>query len=206
MFEPRFPLHSAPAPAESVLCALIAGQGSAAFSPWTVLGGQGDNSAETAPDDALDAYAEGFAAGHAAALAEQVDVASADTDALAAMADALGQMAAIHATATPQSLASALSRLLVTIVGEVDIPPATLQYRAANLLAAVEATGTPTALLCHPADAAIIGPVLAAIPVQPDPAMTRGSLRLATASGWIEDSIADRLAHIDAMLAARCAA
>ena len=125
-----------------------------------------------------------------------------DDAALTAIADAIGRMAATHDAATAQTLAAAMSRLLATIVGEIDIPAATLQARAANLLAAAEATATPVALLCHPADAVLIGPNIAAIPVQPDPAITRGSIRLATSTGWIDDSIADRLAHIDAALAA----
>ncbi len=202
MFEPRFPLGGGLPPAAFGLVDLMGGQGGAIFTAWSVGSAAEDTVAEIAPDAALDAYADGFAAGHAAALIERADAASTDDAALTAMADAIGRMAATHDAATAQTLAAALSRLLATIVGEIDIPAATLQARAANLLAAVEATATPTALLCHSADAVLIGPNIAAIPVRPDPAITRGSLRLTTSTGWIDDSIADRLAHIDAALTA----
>lgn len=202
MFEPRVPLGGGLPPAGFGLVDLMGGQGDAVFTAWSAGSAAEETAANIAPDDALDAYAEGFAAGHAAALAEQLEAASVDDAALTAIAAAVEGMAASHAVCTAQTLAAALSRLLATIVGEIDIPAATLQARAANLLAAVEATATPNALLCHPADVALIGPSISEISVQPDPKITRGSLRLATSNGWIDDSIADRLAHIDAALAA----
>ena len=206
MFEPRVALGDGFPPAAFGLVDLMGGHGGAAFTAWSVGSAAEDSDAEISPDGALDAYAEGFAAGHAAALFEQADAATKDDAALTAIADAVGRMAATHDAATAQTLAAALSRLLATIVGQVDIPPPTLQERAANLLAAVDATATPTALLCHPDDALLIGPSISEISVQPDPKITRGSLRLATSTGWIDDSIADRLAHIEAILAARSAA
>ncbi len=180
----------------------MGGQGGAAFTAWSVGSAAEETKADIAPGDALDAYAEGFAAGHAAALAEQLEAAAADDAALTAIAAAFEGMAASHDVCTAQTLAAALSRLLATIVGEIDIPAAELQERSANLVAAVDDISTPTALLCHPTDAALIGPSIAGIAVQPDPTMTRGSIRLATSTGWIDDSIADRLAHIEAALSA----
>lgn len=202
MFEPRFGFGVASPPAGSALIDLIGGQGDAVFTPWSVGSAADSEDAEIAPDDAFDSYAAGFAAGHAARLADLSEAAASNDAALAAIAHAVERMATTHPAATAETLAAALSRLLANIVGEIHISAATLQSRAADLLAAVDATAAPTALHCHPADAAVIGPGIAPIAVQPDPAMPRGSLRLATSTGWIDDSIADRLAHIDAALAA----
>ncbi len=168
------------------------------FRPW----GSTDDAAEDevgAPDiEALraDAFAQGWEEGHRAAETEF----EAERDALARLAGALDALRPEPTNALALLLAETVDRLVRQIVGSVEIDGALLTARAEAAAAMIGEETAPARLRLNPADLPLIDPARIPVELVGDPTLERGSLKLETGQGWIEDGPAVRLDRLRAEL------
>lgn len=144
----------------------------------------------------IDAFTMGFEEGCRVTQESIV----ADQDACARLADALEQLAPATSGALSTVLSAAVIRLVSQIVGEVAIDEALLLQRCQAVAAFIEDTDTRHALHVNEEDLPFIEGAQIGVPVVADPALRRGSVRLDTAEGWIEDGPDVRLSRLKAML------
>ncbi|RVT43337.1 FliH/SctL family protein [Sphingobium algorifonticola] len=144
----------------------------------------------------IDAFTMGFEEGCRVTQESIV----ADQDACARLADALEQLAPASAGTLSTVLSAAVIRLVSQIVGEVAIDEALLLERCQAVAAFIEDSDTRHALHVNAEDLPFIEAVQIGVPVVADPTLRRGSVRLDTADGWIEDGPDVRLSRLKAML------
>lgn len=125
---------------------------------------------------------------------------SADQDVCQRLADALEQLAPASSGTLSTILSAAVIRLVGQIVGEVEIDGELLLERCHTVAAFIEDTDTKQALHVHPEDLPLISGSEIGVPVVADAGLRRGSVRLDTADGWIEDGPDVRLSRLKAML------
>jgi hypothetical protein len=121
-----------------------------------------------------------FAAGHAAALLE------ADTSAQAAqrLAQALDRLAPMPPAELADALAAQVRALVRQLIGTAPVDETLLLARCQEL--AAEASEAASAVLhAHPDDAALLARADCPVPIQPDPGLSRGELRLCDGPGEI---------------------
>lgn len=144
---------------------------------------------EAQPDDPLHAaWAEGFAAGAAEARAAAEEQAHQDAAAREALAVALARLDA----ESMETLRRRLHAIVVALCEEALQPLALDQAalaarveRAASLLARADDERT---IRLHPDDIACLSPTMRSDwHIVPDPALERGSVRVETATGGVED-------------------
>ncbi|WP_185829271.1 FliH/SctL family protein [Sphingomonas ginkgonis] len=84
-------------------------------------------------------------------------------------------------------IAETVERLVRKIVGEVAVDPVTLLARAERAAAAIAAADQARTLFLHPDDVPLIDAAAFPLPILADPEIAPGSLRIETATGWVED-------------------
>jgi flagellar assembly protein FliH len=136
-----------------------------------------------------EAFADGYAQGLAAGRAE----AEPEIAACRRLAVRLDALKPEPAPALGSLIAATVERLLVEVMGQVEINRDTLLARAEAAAALIADETRPALLRLHPADAARLAGAELPVAVEADPALVPGALRLETGSGWIEDSPALRL-------------
>jgi flagellar assembly protein FliH len=113
---------------------------------------------------------------------------------------AIGQLAGVGEGALSAMLSQAVLRLVTQIVGEVPIDEAMLAERCAAVAACIDPDDGKAVLEVHPLDLPLIDAGSIGVALSPNGAMARGSVRLATSEGWIEDGPDVRLSRLKAMM------
>ena len=150
-----------------------------------------------------EAFAAGLEEGRKTVEAEF----AAERDALGRLAESLAVLRPEPANALALLLAETVDRLVRQVVGEVEIDGQLLLARANAAAQLIGKDVEPTRLRAHPDDIPYLEAARLDVPLQPDPALMRGTIVLETGHGWVEDGPAIRLerlrAELDAMAAPR---
>jgi flagellar assembly protein FliH len=144
----------------------------------------------------LDAFAQGFDEGcRVTAEAKAADIAARDR-----LIAALEQLSPVDPGALSSLISAAVMRLVEQIVGEVPVDAELLRRRCAAVAASLDEADGHRTLRVYPDDVALLADVELAVPIVPDMQMRRGTVRLDTVDGWIEDGPDVRLSRLHAML------
>ncbi|ODT98381.1 MAG: hypothetical protein ABS79_05955 [Planctomycetes bacterium SCN 63-9] len=102
------------------------------------------------------------------------------------------------------SLATLLSetvvRLVTQIIGEVPIDADVLRERCAAVAACIDSDDARAVLEVSPEDLPLLEMEQMGVALAANPDLPRGSVRLATADGWVEDGPDVRLARLKALM------
>jgi flagellar assembly protein FliH len=99
-----------------------------------------------------------------------------------------------------QLIAETVERLVRQIVDNAAIDAAWLQAQAETAAAMVAEADKARTLWVNPADAVLLADAPIALPIEADPAMARGTVRIETSAGWIEHGRAVYLGELRAAL------
>ena len=113
---------------------------------------------------------------------------------------AVGQLGGMDEGTLASLLSTAVLRLVTQIVGEVPVDEAKLTERCAAVAAHIDPDDGKAVLEVNPLDLPLIDTGALAVALAPNAALSRGSVRLATSEGWIEDGPDVRLARLHAMM------
>lgn len=170
------------------------------FTPLESAFFDGDEQpAEEAPSlDQLtaDAFAQGFDEGVRTARGE-ID---ADRAAHLRLALALEQLQPQSSGALSALLSTAVLRLVRQIAGEVEVDVELLARRCQAVAECVEEEVGQPALYLHPDDIELMEQKGLPVRLLADAEMLRGSVRLETADGWVEDGPEIRLSRLQSLL------
>ncbi len=128
------------------------------------------------------------------------EAAQADDAARLALAEALVALTGAGEGALAAMLSQAVLRLVGQIMGEVAVDEALLAERCAAVAACIDPDDAKSVLEVNPADLPLIEPQGLGVQLAPNPSLSRGSVRLATADGWIEDGPDVRLDRLKALM------
>jgi len=128
------------------------------------------------------------------------EAAERDNDARAELAAALGQLAQAGEGELARLLSQAVLRLVAQIIGEVPIDPAVLKARCDAVAACIDGDESRAVLEVNPEDLPLLEAEAMAVTLAANPALSRGSVRIATADGWVEDGPDVRLARLQALM------
>lgn len=166
----------------------------------------GQPSGGEAPDDAepvdpieqaaRDAFLQGFREGERVTREAQ----TLDEAARADLATAIGQIAQSGEGALATMLSQAVSRLVGQIIGEVPIDETLLQERCTAVAAYIGGDEAQAVLEVNPQDMPLLDGAAMGVTLAPNPELSRGSVRLATADGWVEDGPDVRLARLKTLM------
>lgn len=143
-----------------------------------------------------EAMAQGFAAGIEAGRRE----ADGERAALRTLADALDALRPEPTLGLGAMISAAVERLLVQVVGEVEVNRDTLMDRAQAAAALIGEETRASVLRLNPADLARLDGADLPVPFEADPTLEPGELRLVTGTGLIEDGPGLRLERLRAAL------
>lgn len=144
---------------------------------------------------AREAFLQGFQEGDRLAR-EAVD---ADNEARVLLANAIQHVAQSGEGTLAAMLSQAVIRLVGQIMGDVAIDEALLQERCAAVAACID-NDESHVLEVNPEDIALLEEQATGVKLTANPDLPRGSVRLATADGWVEDGPDIRLARLKALL------
>ncbi|EQB10531.1 hypothetical protein L288_03840 [Sphingobium quisquiliarum P25] len=144
----------------------------------------------------MEAFAQGFDEG----CRVVGDAAAADAEARARLAEALELLTPAPSGMLSTMLSATVVRLVEQIVGEVEIDLERLVQRCDTVAAFIEDNDGKGALHLHPDDMAMLEGEAIGLRLVGDPAMPRGSVRLETTDGWVEDGPDVRLSRLRALL------
>ncbi|WP_422059240.1 FliH/SctL family protein [Sphingopyxis sp.] len=99
-----------------------------------------------------------------------------------------------------QLIAETVERLVRQIVDSAPIDAEWLHAQAATAAAMVAEADKARTLWVNPADAVLLMDSAIALPIEADPAMARGTVRIETSAGWIEHGRAVYLNELRAAL------
>jgi len=156
--------------------------------------------AEPAVDPVEEAAREAFLQGFQEGDRVGREAAEADNAARAQLAEAVRLIAQSGEGTLAAMLSQAVVRLVGQIMGEVAIDEAVLKERCAAVAACIDGDESRAVLEVNPEDMTMLEDVAAGIALAPNPALSRGCVRLGTADGWIEDGPDVRLARLKALL------
>lgn len=143
-----------------------------------------------------DAFAQGFDEGVRVAT----ETMAADEEGKLRLAHALEQVAPVANGALSSLLSVTVLRLVEQIVGKVSVDPDMLAARVEAVAAFIEEEQGRNHLRVHPDDIALLSGHEFGIALTPDSGIARGSVRLDTSEGWIEDGPDVQLSRLKAML------
>ncbi|MDB5737015.1 MAG: hypothetical protein JWO65_683, partial [Sphingomonas bacterium] len=123
-------------------------------------------------------YAAGLEAGRRESDAERVRVAR--------LAAALEVLKPEPTQALGAMIADTVGRLVAEVVGQVSIDRETLLFRAQAAAALIGEETRPAVMKLNPDDLELLGDVALPVAIEADSSLSSGTLRLETASGWIE--------------------
>jgi len=145
-----------------------------------------------ADDPVSTAFAEGFALGAEQARAELLAAQAADEDAREGLAVALGRMEANMAETLRQRLLDTVMALCEQTLVPYAHDPQVLASRIERAAAMFSRADDERVIRLHPEDLKLVVPGLGGDwAIVPDATLTRGSLRVETASGGVEDGPAE---------------
>lgn len=176
--------------------------GAGDFTGWSAAGTDATDSFPEEPEVDLveQASQEGFVAGFQEGERLTREAMAADDTARYALADAIRQVASAGEGALASLLSNAVLRLVTQIVGEVAIDEARLAERCAEIAACIDPDDARAVLEVNPDDLPLINASEIGVALSPNPQLGRGSVRLATVEGWIEDGPEVRLARLKALM------
>lgn len=145
--------------------------------------------ADPEPGDPLArAWADGFAAGEAEARAAADTRRVADDEARARLALSFARIDADLTEQLRDRLHATIQALCEATLAPVALDPALLARRAERAAAMLSRAEDDRVLRLHPDDLALIAAQLPAdLPTSPDPQLERGTLRIETSQGGVED-------------------
>ena len=155
---------------------------------------------EPAIDPVDQIRAEAFAQGFDEGMRLAGENMAADQEIRERLIHALEQMAPVANGELSALLSVTVLRLVEQIVGKVSVDPEMLAKRVAAVAAFIEEEQGRNQLRVHPDDIALLAGHEFGIALTPDPAIARGSVRLETSEGWIEDGPDVQLSRLKAML------
>jgi len=139
-------------------------------------------------DPVADAWADGHAAGLAEAQAEAAALRTAEEESRQRIELALARLDAEQQEALRQRLVETVTALCNAALAPLAIDPDLLAERAHRAAAMLARADDAAVLRLHPDDLALVAKQLPeGLPVEPDPALERGNLRLEGQAGGIED-------------------
>ncbi len=141
-----------------------------------------------APDPLAEAFSQGFAAGFEQAAQAAQDRAEADAAARAGLRTALDRLDAQAQEQLRLRLRETVAALCESALTPLALDTGALERRIAKAVALFARAEDERVLRLHPADIALVSPELdAQWSLQADAALERGTLRVETPSGGIED-------------------
>ncbi len=145
---------------------------------------------------AREAFLQGFQEGERLAR----EAAAADNEARTLLAQAVQQIAQSGEGTLAAMLSQAVVRLVHQIMGEVAVDEAVLKDRCAAVAACIDSDESRAVLEVNPEDLHLLEEEASGVTLAANPDLPRGSVRLATADGWVEDGPDVRLARLKALL------
>lgn len=145
---------------------------------------------------AREAFLQGFQEG------ERITREAAETDdaARAALAGAIAKIAQAGEGTLAAMISQAVIRLVSQIMGEVAVDEMLLKERAAAVAACIDGNEGRALLEVNPDDLPLLEREGMGVTLAANPELARGSVRLATQEGWIEDGPDVRLARLKALM------
>ncbi len=193
--------------AQSVAIGALGRNGGGAFQARFADGQQVDRprvSAARAHEPAADPLervrAEAFAKGFDEGIRVATENFALDQDSLVRLSHAFEQVAPAANGMLSTLLSAAVLRLVTQIVGEVPVDAGLLAKRVEAVAAFIEEGQGRQRLHVNPDDIPLLAGREFGIELTPDPAVGRGSVRLDTADGWIEDGPDIQLSRLKALL------
>ena len=162
-------------------------------------GGRGVQAAPAAVDPIEEASRESFLQGFQEGDRIARESFDADNEARVLLANSIQQIAQSGEGTLAAMLSQAVIRLVGQIMGDVAIDEVVLKERCAAVAACID-DGESHVLEVNPEDLPLLEEQAAAVTLTPNPELPRGSVRLATAAGWVEDGPDIRLARLKALL------
>lgn len=145
---------------------------------------------------AQEAFLQGFQEGERLTR----EAAERDNDARAELAAAVIQLAQAGEGELARLLSQAVIRLVAQIIGEVPIDPEILKARCDAVAACIDGDEARAVLEVNPEDLPLLAMEQMAVTLAANPDLPRGSVRLATSDGWVEDGPDVRLARLQALM------
>jgi flagellar assembly protein FliH len=144
---------------------------------------------EPEPEDPVgNAYAEGYAVGEAKVLAEAAErerIAAASREAMGLSITRLNREMEEELR---QRLRDTVAALCEAAIAPLALDETALEARIERAVAMLSRADDERVVRLHPEDAALVGPRLAEDwEIMPDPSLTRGSIRVETRNGGVED-------------------
>jgi flagellar assembly protein FliH len=174
------------------------GQELSAYIPRSEMQDQDHHSTE-AIDPVEQARAEAFAQGFEAGSRITRETMAVDTDAQDRLARALEQLSPAQSGELSTMLSAAVLRLVTQIVGNAPVDEELLRARVEAVAGFIDTERGRHGLYVHPDDLALLDGCELAVQLMPDAKLTRGSVRLDTSEGWIEDGPDVQLSRLKAM-------
>lgn len=154
-----------------------------------------------APDPVAQAYARGYAEGVQAGAAAAQAQAAADDAARHRIETVLAQMDAAEADAFAQRLKHTVLALCHAVLADAALVPEALARRVETAAAMFNRASDDRLIRLHPEDLALIHARLpSAWHCEPDPALERGTVRIETSGGGVEDGPSQWRAALDEAL------
>jgi flagellar assembly protein FliH len=154
------------------------------------------NMADAIEEASREAFLMGFQEGDRVAR----EAADADNEARTLLAAAVQHVAQTGEGTLATMLSQAVVRLVGQIMGEVAIDEALLKERCAAVAACIDSDEHRAVLEVNPEDMHLLEEEATGVTLSANPALSRGSVRLATSEGWVEDGPDIRLARLKALL------
>jgi flagellar assembly protein FliH len=144
---------------------------------------------------AREAFLQGFQEGERVAR----EATEADNEARILLANAIQHVAQSGEGTLAAMLSQAVTRLVGQIMGDVSIDEAVLKERCAAVAACIDSDESHV-LEVNPDDLPLLEEEATGVTLTANPDLARGSVRLATSDGWVEDGPDIRLARLKALL------
>lgn len=145
---------------------------------------------------AQEAFVQGFQEGERVTR----EAAALDDSARAELAQAITLLAQSGEGAMAAMLSHAVIRLVTQIIGEVPIDEHLLKARCEAVAACIDGDDAKAVLEVNPEDLPLLQAEEVGIALAANPELPRGSVRLATADGWVEDGPDVRLDRLKALM------
>jgi flagellar assembly protein FliH len=169
---------------------------------WTATrAGVADHmAAEPEVDPIEEASQQGFLIGFQEGERVTREAFEADDSLRREIAAAIGQLGGVEEGTLASLLSTAVLRLVTQIMGEVPVDEARLAERCAAVAAHIDPDDGKAVLEVSPLDLPLIPTDGIGVTLVPNAQLSRGSVRLATSDGWIEDGPDIRLSRLKAMM------
>lgn len=116
------------------------------------------------------------------------------------LADAIALIAQVGEGTLATMLSQSVIRLVTQIIGDVPIDEDVLKARCEAVAACIDGDDARTVLEVNPQDLPLLEMEQMGVALAASPDLPRGSVRLATSDGWVEDGPDVRLARLKALM------